>query len=60
MIYICLQIKKLEIKSFLFFLLRNNLISKYMSFYTKTIIELLVDDASLLKLNVNDKNKNNK
>ena len=56
MIYMCLQIEELGTKSFQFFPLRNNLIPKYIPIDTKTIIELLVDDTSLLELNVNDKN----
>jgi hypothetical protein len=56
MIYICLQIEELGTKSFQFFPLRNNLIPKYIPIDTKSIIELLVDDTSLLELNVNDKN----
>jgi hypothetical protein len=56
MIYMCLQIEEFGTKSFQFFPLRNNLIPKYIPIDTKTIIELLVDDTSLLELNVNDKN----
>ena len=56
MIYMCLQIEELGTKSFQFFPLRNNLIPKYIPIDTKTIIELLVNDTSLLELIVNDKN----
>ena len=56
MIYMCLQIEESGTKSFQFFPLRNNLIPKYIPIDTKSIIELLVDDISLLELNVNDKN----
>lgn len=56
MIYMCLQIEDSGTKSFQFFPLRNNLIPKYIPIDTKSIIELLVDDISLLELNVNDKN----
>jgi len=56
MIYMCLEIEKLETKSFQFFPLRVSCIPKYIPIDTKTIIELLVDDVTLLELNVNDKN----
>jgi len=56
MIYMCLEIEKLKTKSFQFFPLRVSCIPKYIPIDTKTVIELLVDDITLLELNVNDKN----
>jgi hypothetical protein len=43
MIYMCLEIEKLETKSFQFFPLRNNIILKYIPIDSKSIIELFVE-----------------
>jgi hypothetical protein len=51
MIYMCLELEKLEVKSFQFFPLRNNIIPKYISIDTKSIVELLVDEDKNTYLN---------
>lgn len=43
MIYMCLELEKIEVKSFQFFPLRTDIAPKYISIDTKSIIEILVD-----------------
>jgi hypothetical protein len=44
MIYMCLEIEKLNTKSFQFFPLRNDIIMKYIPIDTKSLIELFIDE----------------
>ena len=44
MIYMCLEIEKLNTKSFQFFPLRNDIIMKYIPIDTKSLIELFIEE----------------
>jgi hypothetical protein len=52
MIYMCLELEKLEVKSFQFFPMRTNIIPKNIPIDTKSIIELLINKDHHDKLNV--------
>jgi hypothetical protein len=54
MIYMCLELERLEVKSFQFFPLRTNISPKYCPIDTKSIIEILVDKEALVKLKKNN------
>jgi hypothetical protein len=43
MIYMCIELEKLQVKSFQFFPLRNNIIYKFIPIDTKSLIELFID-----------------
>ena len=55
MIYMCLELEKLEVKSFQFFPLRTNIAPKYVPIDTKSIIEILVDKTKIKELGKNVK-----
>jgi hypothetical protein len=55
MIYMCLELEKLEVKSFQFFPLRTNIAPKYIPIDTKSIIEILVDKIKIKELGKNVK-----
>jgi hypothetical protein len=55
MIYMCLELEKLEVKSFQFFPLRTNISPKYCPIDTKSIIEILVDKTKIKELGKNVK-----
>ena len=57
MIYMCLELEKLETKSFQFCPLRTNLTPKFIPIDTSSIIDLLVDKDSLIALGKNNKNE---
>ena len=44
MIYMCIELEKLEVKSFQFFPLRTDIVGKYIPIDTKSLIELFVDE----------------
>jgi len=44
MIYMCVELEKLEVKSFQFFPLRTDIVGKYIPIDTKSLIELFVDE----------------
>jgi hypothetical protein len=44
MIYMCLELEKLETKSFQFFPLRTDIVPKYIPIDTKSLIELFIDE----------------
>ena len=44
MIYMCVELEKLEVKSFQFFPLRTDIVGKYIPVDTKSLIELFVDE----------------
>ena len=44
MIYMCLEIEKLETKSFQFFPLRTDIVPKFIPIDTKSLIELFIDE----------------
>jgi hypothetical protein len=46
MIYMCLELEKLGVKSFQFFPLRTDIVPKYMPLDTKTLIELFYSDQN--------------
>jgi hypothetical protein len=43
MIYMCLELEKLEVKSFQFFPLRTDIIPKYIPIDTATLVDLMID-----------------
>ena len=43
MIYMCLELKQLEVKSFQFFPLRTDIIPKYIPIDTATLVDLMID-----------------
>ena len=55
MIYMCLELERLEVKSFQFFPLRTNISPKYIPLDTKSLIELLVDKEKIKELGKNVK-----
>ena len=55
MIYMCLELERLEVKSFQFFPLRTNISPKYIPLDTKSIIEILVDKEKIKELGKNVK-----
>jgi len=52
MIYMCLELEKIGTKTFQFFPLRTNIVPKYIPIDTKSLIEIIVDDTILLKLDI--------
>jgi NifB/MoaA-like Fe-S oxidoreductase len=57
MIYMCLELEKLEVKSFQFFPLRTNIAPKYIPIDTKSIIEILINKEILKILGFNNENE---
>ena len=55
MIYMCLELERLEVKSFQFFPLRTNISPKYIPLDTKSLIEILVDKEKIKELGKNVK-----
>jgi hypothetical protein len=59
MIYMCLEIEKLETKSFQFFPLRTDIVPKYIPIDTKSLIELFIDeDKNSYLLDIENKKHN--
>jgi hypothetical protein len=58
MIYMCLELEKLETKSFQFFPLRTDIVVKYVPIDTKSIVEIFVKSKKVKILNDIEKYKN--
>ena len=51
MIYMCLELERLEAKSFQFFPIRTNIVPKYIPIDTASIVDLFIDENKNLYLN---------